>query len=642
MPDVIATRARERHAAGDAVGAEALYLQALERDPGDLRLRHDHAVLLMQTGRPKEAAMQLEQVLVDAPQSADSATVLALCLRDAGRFERGREVADLATRLAPRDAVAWLLVGSLAVLAGDPVHAEPALRRALALEPNLAEAWHYLGQALQAQQRWADAAFAYQHSRVAQPGDVFNIALCAERAGQWDHARAGYQETCRLYPQRVDCVIRLAQVEAMTCRFDAEARQMADLHLRLEDQARAAPDDVPEAFPLSYLPLSDDARRTLLERYATRVQQRAEALGGSLPAAPQTCLDPSSRRRIGYLSADFGEHPVGVLVRSLFAAHDREVVEVHAYSLMPHQDAVAADIRTGVEHFHDCQALGSLELARLIRSHGIEVLIDLSGYTGGGRPEIMALRPAPRQYGWLGFIHGQQAPWLDGILLDEQVLPSEAPWPYADRVLRLPAPLLPCGPMPSGRADRRRFDLPEDRPVLASFNSSYKLDAELVAAWVEILRRSPQALLLVYLPAHARAGFLAGWQAQGGDVAQLRLADWLPAEAQADRAASCDLFLDAFRYQAGATALAAIAAGLPILCRQGQTPLARLGVSLNRSLGLDELICADTAAYIAAAVELLDDPPRLALLRARMLRSPEWRRLFDPRRTAVAIEALCR
>ena len=144
---------------------------------------------------------------------------------------------------------------------------------------------------------------------------------------------------------------------------------------------------------------------------------------------------------------------------------------------------------------------------------------------------------------------------------------------------------------------------------------------------------------MLYLPDHARPGFLATWQALGGERERLHLVGRLPFAQQADRAASCDLFLDAFRYQAGSTGLAAIAAGLPLLCRAGETPLARLSVSLNRFLGLDELVCQDSAAYIERACALAR-PGAIADLRQRLQAASRDRGLFDPARAARALERL--
>src|SRR5690606_19458958 len=111
-------------------------------------------------------------------------------------------------------------------------------------------------------------------------------------------------------------------------------------------------------------------------------------------------------------------------------------------------------------------------------------------------------------------------------------------------------------------------------------------------------------------------------------------------DTQADRAASCDLFLDAFRYQAGATALASVAAGLPILSRNGDSALSRLGAGLNRFLGLEELVCHDTAQYIERAAHLANHVDELETLRSRLRDASIRNGLFDPRRGAAAIETL--
>lgn len=630
--------ARTLHRRGDTASAESAYATALAARPDDLRLRHDYAVLLMQTGRAPEAARQFEAVVAGDPSNLESLLALALSLRATREFERAASVAETATRVQPKEPLGWLILGSAKVESGSARAGESALRRCLELAPDLAEAWHYLGEALQAQQRWHEAAAAYRNAAKEQPGEIFNIAVCAEHAGDLEAARAGYLRTCELYPGRIDCLARLAQVAATLCDFECASEAARRLETRLRDDAGSIPDDVPEAFPLSFLPLSDAARRVALDRYAARIEARA---GPRLPATMSPARLDRHRIRLGYLSADFGPHAVGELVRDVFAAHDREVVELHGYSLRSHAGPTAQRIREGFDRFNDCEHLPVDAIADLIRRDGIDVLIDLGGYTHGSRPEVLAKRPASVQLGWLGFIHPQQAPWLDAVLLDAHVQPESAPWPFADRVVRLAGTLFPASPAPAATRDRARFGLP-DAPVFASFNNSYKLDDELLAAWAEILRRAPHAHLLVYVPADAQPRFVDHWKRHGGDVMRLRLVDRLSPGEQADRAASCDLFLDAFRYQAGATAIGAVAAGLPVLSRAGDSPLSRLGVSLNRFLDMPELVCGDTAGYIDTAAGLANDPSRLAELRSRLAVRVQTSGLFDPRRAAAGIEAACR
>ena len=402
---------------------------------------------------------------------------------------------------------------------------------------------------------------------------------------------------------------------------------------------RITADDLPEPFPASWLGFDHATSRRVLERQAARVLSRARALPAPGPPAP--IAGGGGRVRIGYLSADFGRHAVGTLLAGHFAAHDRSAFEVHAYSLRRHDDDVARRIREGCDHFSDCEDMAGDAIARRIHADRIDVLIDLGGYTAGARPEVLALRPCALQLGWLGFIHGHEAPWLDGIVLDRHVQPPGADWPWSDRICRLDTFILPGGPMPAGRPDRAAFDLPRDVPILASFNNSYKLDEGLVSAWARILAQARGAHLLVYLPEAARPGFLEAWRRLGGDPGRLHPCGHLPAARQADRAASCDLFLDAFRYQAGATGMAGVAAGLPLLARRGDSALARLGAGLDDFLGLgDTLTCGDADDYVARAVALAADPTALAALRARTVDAVSDRRLLDPRRGAAAIEHL--
>ena len=632
-----AAQARRLHASGDVDGARRLYVRALAAAPGDQALRRDLAALLLQAGQARQAVPLLREVLASGAGDATAATMLALALRGLGDVAGGRDAAARALELDPRDPVALLAAGSLAVMAGEAAVAEPWLRASVAVEPRLYEAWHWLGEALQSQGRWKEAAAAYGHAMAGHPGEAMNVGICAERAGDIGAAREAYRSAHAAAPARADVLLRLAQAEALACRFDDSRRHAAMAAERLVGDQLPA-DDLPEPFPASWLQLGDAATRRVLERQAARVQSRADALASPGPApAPRAA---GGRIRIGYLSADFGRHAVGTLLAGHFAAHDRTRFEVHGYSLRRHDDDIADAIREGCDHFTDCTAMASDAIARRIRDDGIDALVDLGGYTAGARSEVLALRPCPLQLGWLGFIHGHEAPWLDGIVLDHHVQPPDAAWPWSDAVLRLDTLMLPAGPMPPGRRDRAAFGLPSDVPLLASFNNSYKLDAELVAAWARILGEAPRAHLLAYLPDSAREGFMQAWARHGGDPDRLHPCGHLPAARQADRAASCDLFLDAFRYQAGATGIAAAAAGLPLLARRGDSALARLGAGLNRFLGLDDLVCADAEAYVGRAVALATDPPALAELRARAAAAVGASGLLDPRRAAAAIEAL--
>jgi Flp pilus assembly protein TadD len=215
------------HRAGNLAGAEQLYRQLLTDAPQDTELGHYYAVLLAQTGRDRAALEHLRAVVQSAPTRADSALLLAMVCRRLGLSDEGLRAAMQARRAGANDAAALNLFGSLQVLTGDFPGGEATLRQLLEREPDQSEAWHYLGIALHRQQRWAEAAQAYRRARALAPNDVgtiYNLALCAEAAGDLEAAREGFAATLQLTPDRLDARTRLANIQALLCDFEVRGR----------------------------------------------------------------------------------------------------------------------------------------------------------------------------------------------------------------------------------------------------------------------------------------------------------------------------------------------------------------------------------------------------------------------------------
>jgi len=593
-------------------------------------------VLLLQSERPGAAAERLEALMATASPPPGTALLLATACRTLGRIARGLELMDGVLAAQPRDAAAWVLAGSLRTLAGDAAGGEAALRRALQFDARHAEAMSWLAIALHRQQRWPEAVELYRRVLAAAPQDAtarYNLALGLEQTGDWAGARAELEKVVAQRPQRLDARARLANLQALLCDFEGEAQSVRVLETLLAAPSALEPDDQLEPFVLTFLPLSPRACAAGLARYVDKVAGEA----ASLPPVARPPRAPSRPLRLGYLSADFGDHAVGGLVRDHFAAHDRARGWVHGYSLRRHAGPTAEVLRAGFDRFLDAEALPTVALAQRIADDGIDVLIDLSGYTLAARPAVLALRPAPVQLGWLGFIHDYGAPWIDGLLLDAVLAPDPAA--FRSRVLQLPGSCLPAArrtPFAPGR--RADFGLPPRGPLLASFNNSYKLDAALLDAWRAIADELPDAHFAVYVPDGARAGLAAAWARRGGRPERLVFVPKLEPAAHLARSACCDLFLDAFRYQAGATAVAALEAGLPVVSLAGATPLARLGASLSRALGMEELVAANAAQWTARVAALAGDPVGLAQTREKLAQAIEQTAFFDPSRVARAIE----
>lgn len=634
--------AKQLHAGGRLGEAEAAYRRALEADPGSLDARHHHAVLLMQTGRQPQAIDEFRQVLRAGPRY-DALCAMALCCRATGAYAEGAGAAREAIGLRPADPLGWMLLGGLLVVLGDWVQGEQALKRAASLGPVSKDSLHYLGVALHRQQRWAEARDIYRRLLEASPGDarlLYNLGLCDEHLEDWAAAREHYALAHRHAPRRLDVLARLMHLCALVC----DARGEREAYRALVDEASSGrardADDRIDPFLLSF----HDAPAAVVDQALAAAE--AVALDEARHVQAGLPDSPVERRRegvlrLGYLSPDFGDHAVGQLMCEVFHAHDRGAVEVYGYSLRALPGEPAARIRAGFDVVHDCSGWSTPRIAQRIRADGIDVLYDLGGYTLGARPAVLAARPAPVQIGYLGFIHRQAARWLDGIVLDPTVLPEALRDAFGDRVFDVPGTMFPPGPAADAppAADRARFGLPEDVPLLCSFNNAYKLDEALLAAWVAIGARLPDARFVVYAHATAADFLRATWRRRGGDAERLILVGKLPRALYRSRMASCDVFLDAFRYQGGATSVDAVRAGLPIVTLAGRRPLERMGASINAFLGMDELVADDVAGYVDRAVAAARD---VVGLKARLRQALASSGFGDPRRIAAALEAIAR
>jgi predicted O-linked N-acetylglucosamine transferase (SPINDLY family) len=207
---------------------------------------------------------------------------------------------------------------------------------------------------------------------------------------------------------------------------------------------------------------------------------------------------------------------------------------------------------------------------------------------------------------------------------------------FDEALLLLPSCFFPVSPLGSlaavaQRPTRKRAGLPEDRPVLCSFNGPAKLDPPTFDAWTAILRRVPAAVLWLFDGGspRLRANLRREAAARGVEPERLVFAGKVPYPEHLERYRLADLFLDSFTYSGGATVVDALRRGLPVLTRLGEAPMGRMGASVVRAAGLGELAAASSTAYVELAVEMLGCPDRLREFTERATRAREAAPLFD-------------
>lgn len=532
-------------------------------------------------------ALRLEPSLTIA---GDNLLALALQLRSLGFTRQALEALRVILRATPQRPDLLLQLGSTLMELGRVEAAVPCFRRLLRQRPELPEGHYQLGQAL--------AALGHTEAGLHALNTAHTLA-----------------------PEATDVLTSLEWHRLSLCDWDDYDRRAARMLRQLQRYAESS--DGPLVAPLtaSLFALPPALHRRLGERWSEPT--RARIAGRHLPPPPRL---NSQRLRIGYLSADFRDHAMGHLIHGVFSKHDRRRFEVFAYSLSDISDAVSAAIRKGMDHFKIVAADSSEAIAQQIRADGIDVLIDLMGHTHHGRPDVLARRPAPLQLHYLGYPGSLGADWIDGLIADTWLIPPEHDSHYRETVHRLPwafvssSSLKECSDAAQPALTRNDIGLPEDAVVFACFHRAEKITPMRFHCWLEILQQVPDALLWIIndqplveerLRKKARA---AGLGPQ-----RLVFSPKLESALFSQACSLADLLLDTSPYSSGATAVTALAAGLPLWSCPGENFASRMGASLCAATGLNELICSTPEAYQQKAIALGRQPAELRRLRRHLL-----------------------
>jgi len=354
--------------------------------------------------------------------------------------------------------------------------------------------------------------------------------------------------------------------------------------------------------------------------YAARFARPAPAPFANTP-------DPDRRLRIGMLSGDFRQHPVGYFLEAAITAHQRAGFHLTAYDVGKRADVTTARLRGVFDAWRSVDALEDEAIVAQIRADGIDILVDLTGHTEISRISLMEYRPAPVQVSWIGYANTNGVAAMDWIIADAVVLPPEDEAYYIEKPLRLPGCYLCYTPPREAVAPSPPPMLQKGHVTFGCFNNLAKINDEVLAAWAAILSRLPDARLLlktaVLREAETAQKLRARFAAMDGDVTRLDLEGHSPRSDYFARYATVDFMLDPFPFPGGTTTAEAIHAGVPTLTRRGRGGMiSRNGETLLSAVGLQDWIAADTADYIEKAVTFARDGDGLAATRAQLSLGP--------------------
>lgn len=572
---------------------------------------------LVQLGQMTEALAALRQALALDPKSHDAHYLIGTVLLSQHAFTTAIVHLEQAIALKPDLLVAHRDLGKVLHDIGQHERAKTVLHAGVAIDPQFADLHYFLG----------------------------NIAL---QQMELDDALTSYDRALAIQPDYAAVHNNRAQVLLDLCEFGSAAAA-ARKALALDPSMHAARSNL-------VMTLSVDGHCSpedyLVEArlYGELLMAQKGSVTSSRAAVNHVQTSTAARHlRVGFVSGDLRNHPVGFFLDNVMAFWDRSLgLEAIAYSNHPSCDELTARLKTRFSAWRDLSIMPDEAAARQIESDGIDVLVDLSGHTPENRLPLFARRPAPVQVTWLGYWASTGLPTMDWLLADPTSIPPDRRAHFTESIWYLPDTRL-CFTPPAGAGVPPVSVLPARDAgyvTFGSFQRLTKLNDDVLALWARVMQALPESRLRLQSrqmqDRTARAHLLQRLQVAGIDAQRVQLVEASARLEYLAAHAEVDILLDTFPHTGATTTCEALWMGVPTLTLAGTTMLARQGASLLGCAGLADWIARDKDAYVAFAVRHASDLDTLGRLRASLREQVAQSPVFDAARFTANLQTALR
>ena len=660
------------HELGRFDAAIASHDKAIEFTPSGLlpyMAYSSRAYALVELKRFDQALASYGQAIALKGDYAEAHYGRGLALHQVGRLEDALASYEHAVALQDDYAEAYINRGSVLLELRRYEAAVSSFDRAIELKAMHARLFQGRGLALRQLRRLDEALTSFERAISIKSEcadfhvDRANVLL---EVGRYEAALASYDQAIELKSSYVEALqgrgfalLNLKRLEAAIASFDQalavnpdqkylfglrrhlkmQICDWKDLETDIEKLTKGLQAGIPVSTPFPMLALIDSApvHRLAAKLWAEEQYPQDDSLG------PISMRLPASKIHIAYFSPDFRNHPVSLLTSELFEIHDRSRFHVTAIAFGPKTDD---SVRTRLEHafdgFIEVGDQSDIQVASLARSLGVDIAVDLAGFTEHGRTKVFALRAAPIQISYLGYLGTMAAPYMDYLLADAMIIPGSEQQHYMEKIIYLPSYQANDSKrrIAERTFTREELGLPREGFVFACFNANYKITPATFEVWMRILGQVQGSNLFLYVGDQvAERNIHKEGERRGIDSRRIVFGEKLVFEEYLARFRAVDLFLDTLPYNAGTTASDALWAGLPVLTCMGQAFAGRVAASLLTAINLPELITSTPAQYEELAVELATNPRMMAHIRQKLAANRLAAPLFNTAQFARTLEA---
>lgn len=606
------------------------YEKALKIDPSYSGTLSNIGMLYKSQGNDAQATFHIKKAIHFNPSLAIAHAVLGQLLTNSEKYEEAIREYRLAVGLNPALPELHNQLGNVYRIIDSFDKAIESYKISLALNPLSTQVWANLAAAFQFSGNLNETTKCLQKALEINKNAInlhYLLADILERRNMVDEAIKVLEKAIIINPRQVQFYELLYEIKRKRCDWK-------DLS-KIEDKL----DEIGSKSPFISVLYSENPEKNLVSAKAW-----CKDLQVSLPKVRLNLPENHHKKlRLGYVSRDFRDHPVGHMVANMFGYHGRKLFEVWAFSLGPDDKSIYRKMaEKSADKFIDCAQMKSPQIANVISQSGIDILIDLGGHTQDNHLEIFAFRPSPIQVTWLGFPGTIGADFIDYLIADKIIIPEENKAFFTEKIIYLPH----CYEINNNlekiadvKYEREDFGLPKEGFIFASFNQNQKVEPVMWKVWMNILKRVPNSTLWLWeQDKEATKNLKFAAKKLGINPLRINFSEKLSVDKHLARMKLADLALDTRIYGGHTTTSDMLWAGVPVVTKIGNHFASRVCASVLTEAGIPELVTKSLEEYEERAVYLAKNPNELKEIRGKITHENLLKNLYNTERFVKSLE----
>lgn len=567
------------HKDGFLEEAEKIYKKIIKNEPKNFQAKHFLGVIFFSKKRYFESIKLIKDSIVINPENFSAYNNLGNVFKELKKYDEAINFYKNAIKLKKNYAIGFYNLAQIYKITSNFKLALDCYNKAILFDKNFYDAYYNLAELHEILKNYDDATYYYNQLLKLKPE----------------------------YPYLLGSIVNLKLQICDWTNFDESLKEIKD-NIKKNKQ-------VSKPLDIVFLFDSLELQSEIIKNYSTK----------NFPQINNAVKNTSTNNKIkiGYFSSDFNNsHPTGYLIPELFEYHDKTQFDLYVFYFGNKIDSKLNRIKNAATKFYNISSISDHKVARFCDKINLDIAIDVNGFIKNCRPNIFALKAAPIQINYLAFPNTMGANYINYIIADKILIPSQSQKFYSEKIIYLPNSYQ----ISDQKRDKsynnlikKHYNLPEDKFIFCCFNNIIKINPYIFNIWMNILKRNANSVLWL-LSDNPQAINNLKFEAKNRNLDPERIifSKKVSISENLNRYSLADLFLDTFPCSAHTTANDVLWAGTPLLTLAGESFASRVSASLLSSMNMGELITYSEREYEDLAVKLSNDNKKILEIKQRL------------------------